>query len=238
MKKNQKNDVSNSTMPKGFLDKFMEEFFKVENECDLECFYELLNKCFLEDCKTNLKNHKITCLEEMKELVQKNLYDKKTETISDILFMFVAGILVVVFLPTSLEWLLLLPLMGVLFIKQKIQEIRKISKGTKETIFYLEEVIVEEKQKLETIKKQELEEIQNKEEKLEEDPLKPIIKKAQIYFDYGFNYKKWMLYYKMGVLKSRLEKKYNEEECDKIENLVLHATFKKEENSLLRKLER
>lgn len=96
--------------------------------------------------------------------------------------MFVAGILVVVFLPSSLECLLLLllPLMGVLFIKQKIQEIRKISKGTKETIFYLEEVIVEEKQRLETIKKQELEEIQNKEEKLDEDPLKPIIKKAQI----------------------------------------------------------
>ncbi len=42
----------------------------------------------------------------------------------------------------------------------------------------------------------------------------------------------------MEVLKSRLEKKYNEEECDKIENLVLHATFKEEENSLLRKLER
>ena len=216
MKKKQKNDSNASTMSKGFLDKFMEEFFKVENECDLECFYELLNKCFLEDCKKNLKNHKITCLEEMKEQVQKNLYDKKTETISDILFMFAAGILVVVFLPTSLECLLLLPLMGVLFIKQKIQEIRKISKGTKETIFYLEEVIVEEKQKLETIKQQELEEIQKKEEKLAEDPLKPIIKKAQIYFDYGFNFKKWMLYYKMGILKSRLEKQYNEEECNKI----------------------
>ncbi len=71
MKKNQKNDVSNSTMSKGYLDKFMEEFFKVENECDLECFYELLNKCFLEDCKTNLKNHKIACFEEMK-LANKN----------------------------------------------------------------------------------------------------------------------------------------------------------------------
>lgn len=42
-----------------------------------------------------------------------------------------------------------------------------------------------------------------------------------------------------SLLQKRLEKKgYSEEEIDKVENLVAFDAFKKEENRLLRKLER
>lgn len=116
-----------------------------------------------------------------------------------------------------------------------MHKLRK-AKGLEKGILYLEEKIMEEQQELEEIKQQEL--TQRKEKK----PLKQIeliLDQADLNYDYGYNQKKWLLYYKRGVLQKRLEKKgYSEEEIDKVENWVAFDAFKKEENRLLRKLER
>lgn len=119
-----------------------------------------------------------------------------------------------------------------------INLIRK-TRGNKKSNIYLEEMLIEEKQIVKDLEEQQNQEFEQTEEHIEiENELNKMNNQAVLNYQYGYNYKKWLLYYKFGNLRNRLEKKYSEEDCDKIENWLAFDTFKKEENKLLRKLEK
>ncbi len=112
-------------------------------------------------------------------------------------------------------------------------------RGNKKLNIYLEEMLIEENQIIESLEEQQNKELEQTEKDIEIiEVLRELDNQINLNYQYGYNFKKWMLYYKCGILRKRLEKKYSEKDCDKIENWLAFDTFKKEETKLLRKLER
>lgn len=123
-------------------------------------------------------------------------------------------------------------------VPNRINLIRK-TRGNKKSNIYLEEIVIEEKQIVKDLEEQQNQEFEQTEEHIEiENELNKVNDQAVLNYQYGYNYQKWMLYYKLGILKKRLEKKYSEEDYDKIESWIAFDAFKTEENRLLRKLEK
>lgn len=142
-------------------------------------------------------------------------------------------------------WRILLVLIGIVhttysFINYFSLPKREL-KATEYALIYFEEELIKETNLLEELNKKVknyceknqdlyLENIPSNDKKMEH-----INSCGKLYYGCGFNYKEYILWYKLGILRERLAQKYTESELDKIERCIATDAFQEKEN-IIKKL--
>ena len=120
-------------------------------------------------------------------------------------------------------------------------EAKNKQKAINDALIYLEEQLVEAQNYLEELEQKEKEYTEPKQDfylgnipSIEED-MEYINDLKNLYYNCGYNHKKYILWYKLGLLREKLKEKYTEYDLDKIERFMATDAFNEKE-SMIRKL--
>lgn len=120
-------------------------------------------------------------------------------------------------------------------------ETKKELKAIDDALIYLEEQLVETQNYLEELEQKEKEYTEPKQDfylgniPSNDEDMEYITDLENLYYNCGYNHKKYILWYKLGLLREKLKEKYLEYDLDKIESFMAMDAFNEKE-SMIRKL--
>lgn len=142
-------------------------------------------------------------------------------------------------------WLLipyaLLAIISTCFYMYIFVDIKKKISAIDYSNIYLEEELVEAQNTLDELNQKEKLYMESKQDfylgniPSNEKKIEFINHCENLYYDCGYNYKKYILWYKLGLLKEKLNQNYTEYGLDKIERCIATDAFQEKE-SIVRKL--